>query len=283
MMLSVLFDDGIRRMSMEEYLLGAVAGTMAATNEREALKAQAVIARTNALYNVQVRARAGHPQADVCTDFECCTAFFDDDRLLMLWGNDYLIFMMKIISAVTETDGIYISYYNRPILAVYHSVSAGQTESAGQVWPTDFLPYLRSVPSPETLEEIGSDFITTYKVDGTDFTEIVLATYTEAVFDENPEHWITDIVHTDSGRIGELSVGGVVIAGTALRELFDLRSTFLNIEFADGYVIFTATGFGHGVGMSQAGANIMAARGYTFNEILLAYFTGVELARFTPD
>ena len=274
--LRVLFGEEIATLPMERYLIGVVAAEMPASFEPEALKAQAVAARTNALYNMYVKPKPRHPDAHVCADFACCTAYSSSERLIEIWGADYVKNALRIISAITETSGEYISYEGEPILAVFHSSSAGKTETSGNVWVSD-LPYLQSVDSPETAEHVP-DFVSTVNVPRDVFVETVLEGFPDAAFEGGEGFWVTDVTYTESGRVDELTVGGVAIRGTALRAMFKLRSTYVSFEWSGDEIVFTATGYGHGVGMSQYGANVMAAGGNNYEEILGAYYPGAALS-----
>ena len=278
--LRVLIGSELVEMTMERYLFSVLSAEMPASFELEALKAQAVAARTNVMHNIHVMSKENHPNAHVCTDHLCCTAFSSDERLRERWGDDYLSNMTKIITAVVETDGVYLSYQGEPILAVFHSSSAGKTETSGNVWMMD-MPYLISVDSPETAENVPG-FISEVIVSGTELRETISSAYPQAVFGDDTNSWIRDITHTGSGRIFDLVIGGVAIRGTVLRSMFNLRSTAVSIKWVDNDVVFTTTGFGHGVGMSQYGANTMAAEGKGYREILRAYYTGVTISGTAP-
>jgi len=277
----VLSGDEVTDMTLEMYLIGVVAAEMPALFGLEALKAQSVAARTNVLYRTYVSTNARHPDALVCTDFTCCMAFQNDIQLRNKWDRDYVRNIMKIIDAVIGTDGVYITYDDRPILAVFHSSSNGKTETSGNVWVTD-LPYLLSVDSPENAANVPDfTYVTALRLDY--FVDVVTSVFPDVDFSNNDRNtWITDIKYTESGRVLELVIGGVTVRGTALRSLFSLRSTAISIELIDDDIIFTTTGFGHGVGMSQYGANVMAERGMSVNDILNAYYTGVSLMMAEP-
>lgn len=273
--LSVLLGEELVTMTMERFLIGVVASEMPASFEVEALKAQAVAARTDIMYNMYVSKKPRHPDADVCGDYTCCMAYKDDQELRIKWGDSYVEHVMKIIGAVVGTDGMYMAYDAQPILAVFHSSSAGRTENSGNVWSAD-LPYLVSVPSPETADQVP-DFVSAVRVSQSDFLETALSAKPGAVFGDDPASWITDVTYTVSGRISTLMLGGAPVTGPELRSMFGLRSTAADITIEDGDIVFTTTGYGHGVGLSQYGANAMAENGKDFREILAAYYTGVTL------
>ena len=271
--LVVLLGEELVDMTMERFLIGAVAAEMPASFEREALKAQAVAARTDVLRKMYVEPKPRHPEAHVCGDYSCCMAFEADGRLREKWGAKYVENITKIIGAVIETDGVYLAYAGEPILAVFHSSSAGKTETSGNVWLVD-MPYLISVDSPEGREV--PDFVSTVTVLRENFIQTVQNSYPDVVFDGDEAGWITDVEHTESGRIAAVTLGGMTVRGPELRSMFGLRSTAVSIECVDGDFIFKTTGYGHGVGMSQYGANALALDGKNYRQILSAYYTGVE-------
>ena len=273
----VLMDDGnIEEMDLEEYIKGVVSAEMPASFEIEALKAQAVAARTYTLYKMWVQPSDNHPDADVCTDYTCCKAYSTDEELREHWGDGYEDNREKIAKAVEETRGEYMVYEDEPVLAVFHSSSAGATENSADVWGGN-VPYLVSVQSPENESQV-TNYVSDVTVSFEEFKSTVLEKFPEAVFADDKNTWITDIIYTDSGRIDTLNVGGVTVKGTELRSMFGLRSTAVTVQVGEENITFTSTGYGHGVGMSQYGANTMALEGSTYKEILSWYYTGVGFA-----
>ena len=167
-------------------------------------------------------------------------------------------------------------YEDEPVLAVFHSSSAGATENSADVWGGS-VSYLVSVQSPEDESQV-TNYVSDVTVSFEEFESTVKENCPEAVLPEDKNAWITDIVYTDSGRIDTLNVGGVTIKGTQLRSMFSLRSTAVTIQVGDSGITFTSTGYGHGVGMSQYGANTMAQEGSGYRDILTWYYTGVGFA-----
>lgn len=270
----LLLEDGrSQSMDMDEYVLGVLAAEMPAGFEPEALKAQAVAARTYAMY---CAAGNKHGSAQVCADFGCCQAWISQDKLRENWGGDYEKNLEKLRSAVSETSGEYLSYEGAPVFAAFHSSSAGKTEDCGQVWNP--RPYLVSVDSPETAQDVPN-YISRLDCAPLDFRDTVLSACPEADFSGDEAGWIGEIVRDDSGRVASAELGGVKIKGTELRSLFSLRSTAFTLEYSDGRFIFTVTGFGHGVGMSQYGANVMAKSGAGYAGILTHYYPGAALVK----
>lgn len=266
-------DGNIRVVTMAEWLPGVLAGEMPALFESEALRAQAVAARTYIMHRME-HTTASHPDAAVCNNPNCCKAHIDDAALREKWENKYSAYLRKMTDAAESTDGQYLSYEGEPIQALFHSSSAGLTEDAEAVWSA--LPYLVSVASPETAEDVPN-FVSTVELTPESLKATMLAEYPEAELSGEPSGWLGELALDSSGRVGMLTLGGVEVAGTKVRTLFSLRSTAFSLEYTDGMFVFTVTGFGHGVGMSQFGANVMAEGGADYAEILEHYYPGTEL------
>ena len=262
-------------MTMAEYLPGVVRGEMPASFEEEALKAQAVAERTFIYYHMAGGRKAAHPEADACMDHRCCNAWTAADKAVEKWGDKAAEYEEKIQKAVRETDGQVMLYDGKPILAAFHSSSAGVTASSGDVWVTD-LPYLKSVESPEGEGSVPNYYsVNTFT--GQQLREKVLESYPEAVLEGPAEGWITDVTENGSGRVESLRLGGVLLKGTQVRSLLGLRSACFTVESGADSVTFRVTGYGHGVGMSQYGANELARQGKDWQEILQWYYQGVSI------
>ena len=257
-------------MPVRTYLIGVLAAEMPADYQLEALKAQAVAARTYALYKAGRGAPKAHPEAPVCGDASCCAAYQAPEALLEKWGQDFYERLRKIEAAVDGTAGLYLSWEGQPILAVFHAASGGMTESCAAVWGSE-LPYLVSVSSPETDTE------STVRIAWSEFLETMQAACPEAVFGENRADWVSVAERTESGRVATVKVGGVLISGMDFRFLFELRSTDFQIAAQEDGLLITVQGYGHGVGMSQRGAEAMAAGGEDFQAILAHYYPGCTL------
>ena len=259
--------------TMAEWLPGVVAGEMPASFEDEALKAQAVAARTYIL-SLMTSAKAAHPDAAVCDDPGCCKAHLTDAQMRDNWGDSYEANYAKITSAVHATDGQYLTYEGEAIEAVFHSSSAGMTEDSAEVW--NARPYLVSVESPETAEDVPN-YVTSVTVSAADFAAKISGAYPETDLSGEPITWLGPVTNDGSGRVDSAEIGGVQVPGTELRTLFSLRSTAFTLNYTDSGFLFTVTGYGHGVGMSQYGANVMAGSGSDYREILAHYYPGTEL------
>ena len=264
--ISLLTEDGILEMDMQEYLVGVVAAEMPAAFPDEALKAQAVAART---YAMNCAAGKKHGDAQVCADYKCCQAWQDDAALREQWGADYAHNMARIRQAVTDTDGQYLTYGGQLIRAVFHASSAGATESSAALWSGD-APYLVSVSSPETAQDVPN-YVSTAEIAADAVRAAVLDSYPDCVLGDDPGTWFGTPVLDDSGRVACIPVGSETLTGAQVRALFSLRSAAFSVAYSGGTFTFTVTGSGHGVGMSQYGANVMAIRGSGYADILAHY------------
>ncbi|MDO4749252.1 MAG: stage II sporulation protein D [Eubacteriales bacterium] len=275
LLLTCQMDGELREVSMADYLPGVLAAEMPASFEPEALKAQAVAARSYILRRAMAPPSA-HPEAAVCGDYSCCLAHVTEQSLRESWGARYAEYNEKIHRAVSETDGQFLTYDGIPAQAVFHASSSGRTEDSGAIWSP--LPYLVSVESPETAENVPH-YITTVEVSPSDLRSTLEAVLPDAAWGDDPSGWLGPCQYDSSGRVESISIGGENIAGTSLRSLFGLRSVSFTLEYTDGRFLFTVTGSGHGVGMSQYGANVMASEGADYAEILAHYYPGTVLSK----
>lgn len=278
---TVLVNDTVVEMTMEAYLIGVLAAEMPASFPMEALKAQAVAARTYTLYKEKLygadakNAPAEHQGALLCGDPGHCKAYCDvRQRGEELWGANQTFYQSKIASAVQETDGLILTYQGEPIAAVFHAASAEKTEAAVDVWGNQ-VPYLVSVTSPGG--EASSAYYATVELLQSDFAAAFTAAHPEAELSGEADGWFTEVKRSAAGGIVSLSVGGVAVEGSEIRSLAGLNSTNFTVEAKDSLLVFRTTGYGHGVGMSQYGARALALEGETFETILKHYYTGVDL------
>ena len=278
MTLRVLNGGAVEEMTLGEYLVGVVRAEMPASFETEALKAQAVAARTYTLYKMQTGGNHGET-ADICTDSTCCQAYISEENARNNWGDAADANEAKIESAVRDTDGETILYGGVPILAVFHSCSAGQTRASGEVWVSD-LPYLQAVASPEPADAIPN-YYSRAEFTAEEFREKILAAQPEADLSGDMGGWLRNAVTDSAGSVETVEVGGVTMKGASVRSALGLRSACFEWEVQDGKLIFYVTGFGHGVGMSQYGADRMAEEGADYREILTHYYTGVTVEPYT--
>lgn len=247
---------------MESYIIGVVAAEMPASFEKEALKAQAVAARTYAYR--QVGNSAFKPE-------DIGQAYITADEMKERWGNSFESNYKKISEAVAETKNEIMTYDGEPILAAFHSTSGGVTESSENVWEQK-LSYLTSVDSHE--DEKAPGFLSETRFSKEDF--IKKFSGRGAVFSDNIQNDISITKRTAADYVAEMEIGKKIFKGTQIREILSLRSSNFTVSFNGDEIIFTTKGYGHGAGMSQYGANFMAASGDDYKKILSHYYYGVE-------
>ncbi len=266
----------IETLALSDYLEGVVAAEMPALFPEEALKAQAVAARTYTMKKLISQPANEHNGAYLCDNPAHCKAYKPIASFAASWENETEQYTKKIKRAVSETDGQILLYNGEPISAVFHSTSSGTTENAKDVWGGD-APYLVSVKSEG--EEESPYYLAEKEVSPEEFKKIFIEKHPEADFDENPENWVTNISRSGAGGISKLSVGKIEVKGSEMRSIFGLNSTNFTLIYEDGKMKFKTKGYGHGVGMSQYGARAMAISGKDYEEILKSYYTGVELGK----
>ena len=274
-LLRVWDGEQVVEMTMAEYLPGVVRGEMPASFHQQALDAQAVAERTFICYHMASGRKAEHPDADVCMDYHCCNAYTSAQAAAEKWGEHAAEYEAKVQQAVRDTDGQVILYNGQPILAAFHSSSAGVTANSGDVWVST-LPYLHSVKSPEGEGSVPN-YYSVRELPAAEFQQTFLAAHPEASFAGAPETWITGRTENASGRVETVTIGGVTVEGTEVRSLYGLRSACFTAEAAADRVTFHVTGFGHGVGMSQCGmVGYAQEQGMGYRDILRHYYTGVS-------
>ena len=272
----------VMEISGREYITHVVAAEMPASFSEEALKAQTVAAFTYALHrkNLGEDYSGEHEGCELCTDSTHCKGYAEEERLRLLWGDNYDAYMTKIQKAVNEVYGEYIAYEGKPISAVFHSLSSGVTESAVNIWGHEY-PYLVSVDS--SLDRSLEGYETKVTVDKDELKKIMSDYSDKCEFDKKPQNWIGETVRSEAGTVLTIELCGVILSGGKARSLFSLRSANFTVEYSKDSFVFTVHGYGHGVGMSQYGANEMAKKGSTYKEILLHYYTGVTIEKSHLD
>lgn len=263
----------VKSVSMAQYLPCAVAAEMPVTFEPEALKAQAVAARTYVVY-CTLHQNPKHPEADVCEEYSCCLAYLDETVLRGNWGEKYEENMALISEACTSTDGQILTYEDSAILATFHSSSSGQTQAGAELWAD--VPYLTNVTSPETADNVPN-YLSTVEVSPDNFKSSIHLLYPETSFESDPVLWVDSFELDDSGRVRYMTICGTTLTGSEMRKLFSLRSAAFTLDYDGSAFIFSVTGYGHGLGMSQYGANVMAQNGSTYKEILEHYYPSTKL------
>lgn len=255
--------EKVTEEDLDTYLVGVVLAEMPASFETEALKAQAVAARTYARKAWQTGGK--HGDGSVCTDGSCCQAYLAPESYLAQGGTREGL--EKITNAVTQTSDLVLTYEGELIEATYFSSTGGSTESAVAVWGTDY-PYLQAVDSPETGKE------TTVTFSSGEFQKALGQT-----LEGSPETWFSQVRYTQGQGVASMDIGGQTYTGTQLRSLLGLRSTDFSLTVSGDTIAITTQGYGHRVGMSQYGADAMAVTGSDFQEILAHYYPGTEVTK----
>lgn len=262
--LLVLTQSGqVESMKTQDYLVGVLLAEMPASFPDEALKAQAVVART---YAARRQSSGKHAQGAVCLQADCCQGYRTEADFFQDGGTQ--ADLEKIRTAVEQTQGQVLTYEGELIDATYFSASGGSTEAAVAVWGAD-VPYLQAVDSPGEASAYDTDVVY--------MTPEAFAKALDFESDGKPEQWISDVTETDGGGVDTITIRGVQYRGTELRRALALRSTDFEIELQDGEFQIVTHGFGHRVGMSQYGAKAMAEAGNDYQQILSHYYLDTEL------
>ncbi len=265
----------IEELSLDEYLYGVVSAEMPASFEEEALKAQAVVARTFTLYKI-VHNSKKHENADICDDSTCCQAWISKEDRLARWEDSKKEeYWNKIVKAVNTTQGKMITYNNEPINAFFHANSGGTTEAPINVWGGSGYPYLQAVATAG--EDTYNQYASNVTVTQTQFKETVLKAHKDFKIDFSKKDCIKVKEYTEGNRVKTIQVGNLTLSGVEMRTLFGLRSANFKITMEKQNIKFEVTGYGHGVGMSQTGADSLAKQGKKYEEIIHHFYTGVEI------
>ena len=256
----------VMELPLEEYLMGVIAAEMPTDFSPEAQKAQAVAARTFSLYCLQNN-RDKHPEnAPLCTDYACCKAWISFDEAENRFGRQQAEEMFSAAgNAVNSTQGEYLTFDGQPACTVFHSASSGRTESAENVWGYAY-PYLISVSTPEVTEE------SSLTLSLTEAEDILRKSGYSPDLSALPR-----LTRSDTGRVECVSLLGVTLSGSEARALFGLRSCDFSLSQLGDALLFVCAGYGHGVGMSQYGADALADEGWDYRQILAHYYPGCIL------
>ena len=265
-------DNSIEEIGLDEYLYGVVSAEMPVDFELEALKAQAIVARTYTIYKI-TQNESKHGDAHICDSSECCQAWILKEDRLARWeqekGEEN---WNKIVLAVNDTKGKIITYEGKPINAFFHSNSGGATESPINVWGGSGYPYL------QTVETNGEDGYTQYsselEISKDDFINKIKEKYSDFLINFEEENSLQILEYTEGGRIKTIKIGNKNLSGVEVRTIFGLRSANFLIEVSDK-IKFSVKGYGHGVGLSQTGADSLAKQGYSAEDIIKHFYSGV--------
>lgn len=259
-------------ISLEDYLFGVVAAEMPASFSPEALKAQAVAARTYTMHRIASNIHGGA----ICADHSCCQAWISSEELEQKWEGAFETYASAIRSAVKETDGLCLTYDGAAILAAFHSSSNGRTESSENAFGTA-LPYLVSVESNEDTASVPN-YISSVEFTEDELYSALIRWNSEAAVRVSDGPLLSDAVFSTSGRLISVKLCGETVSGSQLRQIFALRSADVSWQRQEDGISFIVTGYGHGVGMSQYGADNMAKQGADFRDILAHFYPGTSLA-----
>ena len=273
----VFYDKGGKSEELEfdQYLIGVVAANMPAGYSMEALKTQAVIARTYALYNISLLTEDNPEKIDFTTS-ELGLAFISLDELEKFWGSEeYLTYFAKLENSVYGTKDEVMTYDGNLILPVFFDTGSGFTRNASEAWGVK-LPYLVSVESKSDV--MSTHYLKIIEYELSELIRILEQTYPEVTFSEDTFFDKVTVSERDSTNyITAMDLGGQTVTGEEFAKVLGLNSNNFYMEDYDGKVRIICTGVGHGVGLSQYGANAMAGEGYSYDEILLHYYSDVSL------
>ncbi len=265
----------IEELPLDTYLLGVVSAEMPANFEQEALNAQALVARTYTIYSI-VHNNGKHGDADICDDSGCCQAWISKEDRMARWDeaereNNW----RKIEIAVNTTAGKIITYNGEVIDAFFHSNSGGTTEAPVNVWGGTNYPYLQSVETAgeDAYSQYSSEVVLTKE----ELKNKILEKHADFSIDYSQSDCIQILEYTESGRVKTIKIGNLNLSGVEVRTLLGLRSANFEVSIDGDNIKFSVKGYGHGVGMSQTGADSMAKQGSNYEEIVKHFYTGVEI------
>ena len=265
----------VEEIGIDDYLLGVVSAEMPADFELEALKAQAVVARTYTIYTIKNSKK--HDEAEICDDSTCCQAWISKEDRMARWDEDKREDnWQKIFDAVYSTAGQIVTYDGEAIDAFFHSNSGGKTENVVNVWGATNMPYLQSVETAG--EDAYSQYASEVEFSKVDFEDKIKKAHSDFIIDYNEEEPIKIIEYTEGNRVKTIKIGNLNLSGVEVRTILGLRAANFDVEISDNSIKFTVKGYGHGVGMSQTGANTLAKDGKTYEEIIKHFYTGVEIS-----
>ena len=267
--------EKIEEVALDEYLYGVVSAEMPASFEKEALKAQAVVARTYTIYKI-VNNDGKHKDADICDDSTCCQAWISKEDRLSKWKEEERNSnWSKIVEAVNDTQGKIITYEGKPINAFFHSNSGGTTEAPINVWGGSGYPYLQSVST--SGEDAYSQYNSEAEFTKKEFEEKIKKEHSDFKIDYKKEDCIKVEEYTEGNRVKTVKIGNLELSGVEVRNIFGLKSANFEISIKDDKIKFQVIGYGHGVGMSQTGADSLAKEGKNYEDIIHHFYTGVEI------
>lgn len=263
----------ISKITAKDYVVGVLSAEISPSYSTEAIKAQAVAAYTYACKKRNDRISSGGDY-DVSTDSNLCQGFLSRDDAKKKWGDKSAEYLKIFDDSYDSVEGYVITYDGKPILATYHAISGGKTESAENVWGSAY-PYLIPVESIGDL--LAPNYLSEVTLTADEFK--TKASTLGVTLGDDPSAWIKEPKRSDSGTVLQYTLGDKVVTGSQMRTAFSLRSANFDLTYSDNSLKFVVRGYGHGVGMSQNGANYMALQGSTFLEILCWYYPGCQMSK----
>ena len=264
----------VEEVNLDKYIANVVSAEMPADYELEALKAQAIVARTYTIYKITTSKK--HSTADICDKSTCCQAWISKEDRFKRWDEDKRISNWnKIMEAVNETAGKIITYEGKPINAFFHSNSGGKTQIPFYVWGGEGYPYLQVVET--SGEENYSQYSSEAKFTKEEFVEKIKKEHEDFEIDFKEEKCIEIIERDDSNRVVTVKIGNLNLSGVETRTLLGLKSANFTVEISEKEILFKVIGYGHGVGMSQTGADALAKQGKNYEDIIKHFYVGVEI------
>lgn len=264
----------VEEVKLDEYIVCVVSAEMPVSYDIEALKAQAIVARTYTIYKITTSKK--HENADICDKSICCQAWISKEDRLKKWDSEEANSNWnKIVKAVNDTAGKIITYEGKPINAFFHANSGGKTQIPLYVWGGSGYPYLQVVETAG--EENYSQYSSEAKFKKEEFIEKIKKEHEDFEMDFKEKNCIEIKERDKSDRVLTVKIGNLNLSGVETRTLLGLRSANFTVEINEDEVLFKVIGYGHGVGMSQTGADALAKQGKTCEEIIKHFYTGVEI------
>lgn len=264
----------IEEVKLDDYIACVVSAEMPVSYDIEALKAQAIVARTYTIYKITTSKK--HNEADICDKSTCCQAWISKENRLKKWdeaeANDN---WNKIVQAVNYTVGKIIIYEGKPINAFFHANSGGKTQIPFYVWGGTGYPYLQVVET--SGEENYKQYSSEAKFTKEEFIKKVKKQHQDFKIDFKEKNCIEIKERDNSNRVVTVKMGNLNLSGVETRTLLGLRSANFTVEITDNEILFNVIGYGHGVGMSQTGADALAKEGKNYEEIIKHFYVGVEI------
>lgn len=258
-------------MDMFEYVCGSVAAEMPLAYHEEAIKAQAIACYTNAL---RQKAETESQQSNITDDIKTHQGYIDEAQRKEKWGADFDKYEKKLRNAVKAVENMALYYNGRLCVAAFHAISCGKTESSENLWGSK-LPYLTSVDS--SGDKAAKGYSSTISFDTEGFNKCTQALSPAPQSTNELTNAIRITKKSPSGTVLEATIGENKYTGEQIRSTFGLRSPVFSIKSEKDSITFTVNGYGHGVGMSQNGANYLAEKGYTYEKILTHYYQGAQI------